>query len=957
MTMRINPDDPRLTAYIMGELEDEARAALERELAECAESRDFVEQLRGTAELMRAGLSREAAASVLSTEQPRAPKQAQQAAAVEARGDAGRGVPSRRRPQAGALESEAAGHHTKVVRPVRWWKKRRVVVPLLASSAAMFALVGFLVSRIYSGRVMYNRAIDEPVLSGEKGPDEASGSLRVRSEPAGARVIVDGEPVTERSGTGERYGKVQDNPFRLVSRHPLSTFSIDVDTASYANVRRFLNQRTLPPRDAVRVEEMVNYFSYDYPPPKGRHPFSVRVDQARCPWNPAHRLVRIGLKGRELEKSLPSNLVFLIDVSGSMRDARKLPLLRRAMDLLVRQLGENDRVAIVVYAGASGLVLPSTACTAKNKPRIRSALERLTSGGSTNGAEGIELAYNVAVQGMVRGGVNRVILATDGDFNVGPTSKDALVKLIERKAKSGVFLSVLGFGMGNLEDATLEQLADKGNGNYAYIDTLREARKVLVQQMSGTLVTIAKDVKIQVELNPLHAAAYRLVGYENRLLADRDFDDDKKDAGEIGAGHTVTALYELVPPGERVPGLQPGLRYQLPPATPSGRGAGELLLVRLRYKQPDGARSRLHEVPVLARPERPVEAAPVDFKLAAAVAWFGMELRGSPHRGKLESPMGRILRLARQGVGQDPHGYRRELLALIRKAAKLKGQDVEREPVDPPPHRPSRASALLSKARESWYAGKDRLAVKQARAVLKLSPKNPEALQIVGAASCALKDRRGALWAYERLPEAQRDFLSDACLRQGMRISSPSRDWRMLLKLARQSYIAGEHALAIKQAREVLKRAPDNTDAIQIIGAASCYRKQADQARWAYRRLRPASRALIRNICMRNGISLSMRNVPRRRVRANPLENAALAKKKLRRARQSYIAGEHALAITQAREVLKLSPGNTDAIQIIAAASCYRKQVAQAKWGYRRLRPASRALVRSICARNGIDLE
>ena len=371
----------------------------------------------------------------------------------------------------------------------------------------------------------------------------------------------------------EDYEHVVDNPFLRVRDEPLSTFSVDVDTASYANVRRFLDHGTLPPKDAVRIEEMLNYFPYDDPPPTGDAPVAVHVEAAACPWSQGHRLARIGLTARPVgrEGRPPSNLVFLIDVSGSMTDANKLPLLKSALRAMVGRLGENDRVAIVVYAGASGLVLPSTSC--QEKAKIVAALDGLESGGSTNGGAGIQLAYDQAVANFLNGGTNRVILATDGDFNVGIASQGELVRMIEAKAKSGVFLTVLGVGMGNLKDATLEQLADKGNGHYAYIDSLREARKVLVEELGSTLVTVAKDVKVQVEFNPAKVGAYRLIGYENRLLRAQDFNDDTKDAGEVGAGHHVTALYELVPPGKEgdIPAVDP-LEFQKGPP-PRARAA------------------------------------------------------------------------------------------------------------------------------------------------------------------------------------------------------------------------------------------------------------------------------------------------------------------------------------------------------------------------------------------------
>ena len=401
----------------------------------------------------------------------------------------------------------------------------------------------------------------------------------------------------------ESYDHRAGNAFVRVADRPLSTFSIDVDTASYANTRRFLNHGQFPPPGAVRIEEMVNYFTYGYAPPDAgaKAPFAVHIAVASCPWKTNHRLVRIALKGREIkpDKRPPTSLVFLLDVSGSMDSPDKLPLLKRAMRLLVDQLGENDRVAIAVYAGSEGLALESTPCDEKEK--IRATLESLSPGGSTAGAQGIVLAYKIAVDNFIEGGVNRVILCTDGDFNIGITDNSQLVRLIREKARTGVFLSVLGFGRGNLKDSRMEKLADEGNGNYAYIDTLNEARKVLVRQMGGTLVTIAKDVKIQVEFNPAKVAGYRLIGYENRMLRKEDFNDDKKDAGEIGAGHTVTALYQVVPFGLPVdaPPVDK-LKYKKPDA-PAGAGdatSTEMLTVKLRYKKPDGDTSTKLDFPV-----------------------------------------------------------------------------------------------------------------------------------------------------------------------------------------------------------------------------------------------------------------------------------------------------------------------------------------------------------------------
>jgi Ca-activated chloride channel homolog len=488
------------------------------------------------------------------------------------------------------------------------------------------------------------------------------------------RPFVGGKIPVDQQTNSEAYDTVTDNPFLPARQNPLSTFSVDVDTASYSNIRRFLTQNNqLPPKGAVRIEEMINYFRYDYPQPDGDVPFSVTTEVAGCPWNADHRLVRVGLKGREIapKKRPASNLVFLLDVSGSMTDANKLPLVREAMKLLVEQLTENDRVAIVVYAGNSGLVLPST--TGDKQQLIREAIDRLDAGGSTNGGEGIQLAYDMAAGNFIKGGTNRVILATDGDFNVGITDRDALIKLITEKAQSGVFLTTLGFGMGNLKDGTLEQLADKGNGNYAYIDDMREARKVFVEQMNGTLVTIAKDVKIQIEFNPAEVASYRLIGYENRILAHEDFNDDKKDAGEIGAGHTVTALYEIAPVAGAAaevpaPPVVDPLKYQSATNAPEPAAKGELLTLKLRYKQPDGDTSKLIEKSLVDTGIAYAKAS-TDFKFASSVALFGMILRNSPH--KSTGTIDAAVELATEGVGKDEGGYRAEFIDLLRKTKTL----------------------------------------------------------------------------------------------------------------------------------------------------------------------------------------------------------------------------------------------------------------------------------------------
>ncbi len=469
----------------------------------------------------------------------------------------------------------------------------------------------------------------------------------------------------------EQYDPIVDNPFRTAVEQPLSTFSIDVDTAAYANMRRLLSEGRLPPPDAVRVEEFVNYFSYDYPQPQGDVPFAVATEVAGCPWQPEHRLVRIGLKGREIDRQQrgASNFVFLVDVSGSMDEPDKLPLVKQAIRMLVEQLGENDRVAVVTYASGTAVPLPSA--RGNERQRILSTIDNLRADGSTNGSAGIELAYEQATKHFVPNGVNRVILCTDGDLNVGITDDEQLVKLIEQKAKSNVFLTVLGFGTGNLKDSKMEKLADKGNGVYAYIDCLREARRVLVEQMTANLVTIAKDVKIQIEFNPAEVAAYRLVGYENRVMANRDFDNDKKDAGDIGAGHTVTALYEIVPAdGARTSGGNRPLKYQRP--TDKGltelAKTGELLTLRLRYKLPEQNESRLLESAVKDSGTA-FDAASVDFRFAAAVAAFGQSLRHSQYQGKMT--LGDIAACAASAVGKDPFAHRAEFLDLVRKAEKL----------------------------------------------------------------------------------------------------------------------------------------------------------------------------------------------------------------------------------------------------------------------------------------------
>lgn len=482
-----------------------------------------------------------------------------------------------------------------------------------------------------------------------------------RAEPRDRKLNENGEPYNT-----EAYNRIYENPFLEATKNPLSTFSIDVDTASYSNTRRFISQGQLPPADAVRVEELVNYFPYNYPAPSGDAPFSVTTNVADCPWAAGHKLLRIGLRGQPvaLQQLPPQNLVFLLDTSGSMEDANKLPLLKRSLKMVVDQMREQDHVAIVAYAGSAGLVLPPT--SGSKREVILGALDKLQAGGSTAGGEGIKLAYDTAKKFYQANGNNRVILATDGDFNVGPSSDGELIRMIEQRRKEGVFLTVLGYGMGNYKDAKLEQLADKGNGNHAYIDSLLEARKVLVQEMGSTLQTIAKDVKLQLEFNPAKVASYRLIGYENRLLRNEDFDDDTKDAGELGAGTTVTALYELVPASGAAKGQD--LRYQQTQVRPEAQNSNELLTVKLRYKPITSDTSKLLAQVVADQPQA-WNSVPADFRFAAAVAEFGMQLRKSEFKGSWK--MEDVISQARAGLGEDSEGYRKSFVEMASQAQNL----------------------------------------------------------------------------------------------------------------------------------------------------------------------------------------------------------------------------------------------------------------------------------------------
>ncbi|MBK8425739.1 MAG: von Willebrand factor type A domain-containing protein [Lewinellaceae bacterium] len=467
----------------------------------------------------------------------------------------------------------------------------------------------------------------------------------------------------------ENYAHIVENQFLQATSNPVSTFSIDVDGAAYANARRFLNMGQLPPRDAVRVEEFVNYFDYQYKQPADGKPFAVHTELAKCPWMPQHHLLSIGLQGREIETGqLPaSNFVFLVDVSGSMSDPDKLPLVQSSLLMLTDYLRPQDRVALVVYAGAAGLVLPST--PGNQKEKIKAAIEALGAGGSTAGAAGIQLAYQTARTNFINSGNNRVVLCTDGDFNVGVSDDASLIQLIEKERESGIFLTVMGFGMGNYQDAKMQQLANKGNGNHAYIDQLAEAKKVLINEFGGTLFTIAKDVKIQIEFNPAKVAAYRLIGYENRMLAREDFDDDTKDAGELGAGHRVTALYEIIPAGQDIPvaSRNGDLKYQKTKLSAASKG-NDLLTLKLRYKQPKaGASSELIQTVVLDKPATDLSE---NLTLAAAAASFGMVLRNSTYKGNATYQS--ALLLAKQAAKNDPSGYRTELCRLIEKAGAIR---------------------------------------------------------------------------------------------------------------------------------------------------------------------------------------------------------------------------------------------------------------------------------------------
>lgn len=468
----------------------------------------------------------------------------------------------------------------------------------------------------------------------------------------------------------EEYDKITENIFLSAKSNPLSTFSIDVDNASYSNVRRMLNYGQMPDKGAVRIEEMINYFDYDYPNPAGKHPFSIYTETGECPWNANHKLLHIGIQGKKLdyENFKPSNLVFLLDVSGSMENQNKLPLLKKSFKLLLNQLSQNDKISIVVYAGAAGLVLPPT--NASEKEKIIGTLDKLKAGGSTAGGAGIELAYRTAKEALIKGGNNRVILATDGDFNVGTSSTSSLVDIIEEKRKDDIYLTILGFGMGNYKDGRMEQISNAGNGNYFYIDNFQEAEKVFVKEMRANMFTIAKDVKIQIEFNPTQVKAYRLIGYENRMLKKEDFNDDKKDAGELGAGHTVTALYEIIPASsnEKIEGKTDELKYQNTEIKDYAGSTDEILTLKFRYKPIHSDKSILIQETV-KYDNRKIRNTSDNFRFSAAVAEFGMLLRDSKFKGNADYNLS--YNLARESSGKDTNGYRKEFMNLIKTAERL----------------------------------------------------------------------------------------------------------------------------------------------------------------------------------------------------------------------------------------------------------------------------------------------
>jgi Ca-activated chloride channel family protein len=784
--MNFNPDDPKWTAYVLGEMEESDRAALELELESSGEAREFVEELRFAASMMKEGLaaervlgltpeqhtmvrasagsrheprngfkqwlsmparptmwaaglvaasllvavtltpsllrSRQAAQVVTSTVNLTLPDIPATAQMVEKRQEnAPENAQQKPRPYGGpvisvreaAVQQEGFNSTAKAEKKIPENKLQDLPVSG-ASVHDMLSLRGQQGQANQQGQQVQqggaaaaertrNEGVRSGVLRGVlpgvlKAQEEAAppppppAAAAPPPPPAAMTALGAGGAISNL--TADRtdriapslprdafngYDPITDNPFVAVSQEPLATFSSDVDTASYANVRRFLTQNQLPPRDAVRIEELINYFSYEYPQAAGPTPITGNMEVAAAPWNPQHRLVRVGIKAKDVPTGQkPSNLVFLIDVSGSMGTPERLPLLKSGLRMLVDKLTESDKVSIVTYAGASGVALQPTSGDRKND--ILRVIEGLQAQGGTNGGAGIQTAYEMAVSNFINGGVNRVILATDGDFNIGITNQNDLVRLIEDKAKSGVFLTVLGFG-NNFKDSLLVKLADRGHGNYAFIDGLNEARKVLVEQMGSTLMTVAKDVKIQTEFNPAQVTAYRLIGYENRVLRAQDFNNDQKDAGDMGAGHTVTALFEVVPRGVQInvpgPGGVDPLRYQpqpQPQSQPPARDAQtsrEMLNLKIRYKDPDGSESRLLSVALVDRGGSFANAS-ADFRFAAAVAGFGMILRDSPYKGSANLDW--VIATAASSRGADKNGYRQEFIGLAQRASQIRGR-------------------------------------------------------------------------------------------------------------------------------------------------------------------------------------------------------------------------------------------------------------------------------------------
>ena len=535
-----------------------------------------------------------------------------------------------------------------------------------------FSYIGYKTQKVKANRKIIdvklypdnNLLMEECVITSDEVSNRAISSKQMAVRSLGMPALI-----YDRYANREEYSHNAENRFKSPVKDPLSTFSIDVDAASYSNIRRFINQGEMPPKDAVRIEEMINYFNYNYPKPTGNDPVRITTEVGICPWNKTHRLVQIGLKAREIEnQNLPaSNFVFLIDVSGSMFGPTRLELVKSSLRLLVNNLREKDRVAIVTYCGDARVALPST--PGNEKQKIKDALETLTAGGSTAGGAGIKEAYRIAQKNFIAQGNNRIILCTDGDFNVGASSETELENLIESKRKSGIFLTVLGYGMGNYKDNKMQILAQKGNGNHAYIDNIQEANKVLVNEFGSTMYAVAKDVKLQVEFNPAKVQSYRLVGYETRILNDEDFNDDTKDAGEMGAGHTVTALYEIIPTGTpgNIPGSVDPLKYQSQTnVNAQTSNSSELLTVKLRYKTPEEEKSKKIEKSVTDMGKDNVSP---DFRFASAVAMFAQLLKDSDFKG--EATYDKVIETANKGLSFDPEGYRAEFVRLVQRAKGL----------------------------------------------------------------------------------------------------------------------------------------------------------------------------------------------------------------------------------------------------------------------------------------------